>query len=318
MDDTQGQIVEFHTTFRPRKLSNIIGQDAAVKSISEMLEANRFPQVSLLIGPSGVGKTTMARIVAQSLGCQGRNFKEINAASSRGIDTIRAIQKTLDHKPWGGTCKIYYLDEVASLTRDAQQSLLKTTEEPPSHVFFILATTDPHKLLATLRSRCTEIKLQTLTQHSVLKILERVSSKLDKPIQQEVLQKLSEIANGSARIALKELERVSGLPDSEQLAAIEEPETMRVSMDVARALVWQRFKWAKVSEILRSLSESTSWEEVRRIVLANACKALLESPGLAARAADVISEFEGLPYPDGKAGLASLAKAAFNCTSRNT
>src|SRR5437773_2031788 len=128
---------ELYKKHRPRKFADVVGQPRAVAALESMVAAGEVPHSVLFAGPSGTGKTTLARILARELGC-GKNFKEINAAESRGIDSIREVQSVMGLAPMGGKCRVWLWDEAHRLTPDSQSALLKTLEDTPSHVYFML------------------------------------------------------------------------------------------------------------------------------------------------------------------------------------
>ena len=174
--------------WRPNDFSEVVGQEHVVKAISNSLDQNKVHQAFVLSGTRGVGKTTIARILAKSLNCeQGldskpchkcstcmsvsegsfMDFQEIDAASSRGVDDTKQLLETVMHMPSASRYKVYLLDEVHMLSTQSFNMLLKTLEEPPEHVIFILATTLPEKIPATVLSRCLQFNLKNLTNRQL-------------------------------------------------------------------------------------------------------------------------------------------------------
>ena len=176
--------------YRPTNFQEVVGQDHVVKALSNSITQDRIHQAYLLAGTRGVGKTTIARILAKCLNCQseenpvtnpcdtcnaceeikvGRHleFLEIDAASRTGVDDMRDLIENVQYKPVNGKYKIYLIDEVHMLSKASFNALLKTLEEPPEHVVFIFATTDPEKIPKTVLSRCLQLNLKTVS-HDVL------------------------------------------------------------------------------------------------------------------------------------------------------
>jgi len=166
--------------YRPQKFSDVVGQEHVTQTLRNAIEQNRIAHAYLFVGPRGTGKTTIARIFAKALNCtggpkadfleddhrcieitEGRSLDvlEIDGASNRGIEEIRALRETVRYAPASGKFKIYIIDEVHMLTKEAFNALLKTLEEPPEHVKFMFATTEPEKVLPTILSRCQRFDL---------------------------------------------------------------------------------------------------------------------------------------------------------------
>src|SRR4249919_1456346 len=182
--------------WRPRAFSELVGQEHVVRALSNALERGRLHHAYLLTGTRGVGKTTIARILAKSLNCitngvtatpcgtcaacvdidAGRfvDLLELDAASNTGIDDMRAILDNARYAPTVGRYKVYLIDEVHQLSKAAFNSMLKTLEEPPEHVKFVLATTDPQKIPVTVLSRCLQFSLTPLPRAALAAHLQRV------------------------------------------------------------------------------------------------------------------------------------------------
>jgi DNA polymerase III gamma/tau subunit len=312
---------ELYKRHRPSLFKQVLGQPAAIKSLTSMLEKNAVPHALLFTGPSGVGKTTLARIMQRKLGCADSNYTEINAANFRGIDTVRDVLSTMRLAPIEGRTRIYLLDEVHKLTSDAQNAFLKALEDTPEHVYFFLCTTEPARLIQTVLTRCTEIKLSALTAASIRKLVEDVTVREGFKLDDEVIDRLVEVANGSARVALVVLHKIAALGDDvgvdEQIAAIESSDFRAQSIDLARELTSTKATWHEVAKKLVLIEDDA--EGVRRLVLAYCAKALISPPGDGKqpagakanayeswrrdRLAAIISAFECNFYDSGRAGL---------------
>ena len=214
--------------WRPKTFADLVGQEHVVKALRNALDEGRLHHAYLLTGTRGVGKTTIARILAKSLNCEnavhgepcgqcesctqidsGRyvDLLEIDAASNTGIDNIREVLENAQYAPTAGKYKVYIIDEVHMLSKSAFNAMLKTLEEPPEHVKFILATTDPHKVPITVLSRCLQFVLRNMTTQQVAEHLAHVLDRENVPYQPQALQLLGRAASGSMRDALSLLDQ---------------------------------------------------------------------------------------------------------------
>ena len=214
--------------WRPKIFADLVGQEHVVKALRNALEKGRLHHAYLLTGTRGVGKTTIARILAKSLNCEhpkegepcgqcqscrdidtGRfvDLLEIDAASNTGIDNIREVLENAQYAPTAGKYKVYIIDEVHMLSKSAFNAMLKTLEEPPEHVKFILATTDPHKVPVTVLSRCLQFVLRNMTTQQVADHLAHVLDSEQIPYETPALALLGRAAAGSMRDALSLLDQ---------------------------------------------------------------------------------------------------------------
>jgi DNA polymerase-3 subunit gamma/tau len=216
--------------YRPTNFQEVVGQDHVVKALSNSITQDRIHQAYLLAGTRGVGKTTIARILAKCLNCQseenpvtnpcdtcnaceeikvGRHleFLEIDAASRTGVDDMRDLIENVQYKPANGKYKIYLIDEVHMLSKASFNALLKTLEEPPEHVVFIFATTDPEKIPKTVLSRCLQLNLKIVSHDVLQEHLKSIVTKEAISNDEEALALIADSANGSVRDALTLLDQ---------------------------------------------------------------------------------------------------------------
>ena len=294
---------EFHLKYRPRKLSGLVGQAEAVSVLEEMISARRVPHSILLTGPSGTGKTTIARILAKAVGATGTDMIEMNAANYRGIDMVRDIANRMNLAAWEKS-RCWIVDECHQLSKDAQEAFLKPLEEPPGHVYFFLCTTDPSKLIATLRNRLTEVKLKRVSQAANRLLLKRISEKEKFNLTDDVRDRIITLASGSPRQAVVMLNKIVGLDgEEEQLAALDVSDNGKdLLLELALALL-HKAKWVVVSKLLSKLQAEP--EDVRRMVLFFMA-ANLSKPKVNMRAALIMDQFSSI-YEDAGTARALLS-----------
>ncbi|HSA88533.1 MAG TPA: DNA polymerase III subunit gamma/tau, partial [Burkholderiales bacterium] len=214
--------------WRPRDFASLVGQEHVVRALRHALEHKRLHHAYLFTGTRGVGKTTLARILAKCLNCEtgvtpdpcgrcgacleidGGRFPdliEIDAATNTGIDEMRALQDNAAYVPVRGRFKVFVIDEVHMLSKAAFNSMLKTLEEPPAHLKFILATTDPQKIPVTVLSRCLQFNLKQMPRPAIAAHLGRVLEAEGTPFEPEALGPIARAAAGSMRDALSLLDQ---------------------------------------------------------------------------------------------------------------
>lgn len=312
MSGDQSNSLELYRKYRPKKFSELRGQEAAVQTLKQMGANGKIPHCLLLTGPSGCGKTTIARILQTRLKCHDIDFEELNCAGdARGIDTIRDINERMGMRPMGGPVRIWLLDECAKLTTDAQTALLKMLEDTPDHVYFFLATTDPEKLIKTIRTRATEIKLGPVREESMRELLKDIAGREQFSLAEEVADKIIEAAEGSPRKALVLLNQVLQIKEVEhQLAAVSSGVSSAKAIDLARRIFKPGVQWKELAECLKQMDDEP--ETVRRVVLGYANSILLGGGKLAPLAFNVIDIFGDNLFDSGKAGLSRMCYEVLN------
>src|SRR3990170_6257181 len=223
-----------YRTYRPQKFSELVGLETVKQTLQNQVKEDKVAHAYLFAGPRGTGKTTTARILAKAINCQASETRrqrsgepcgkcsackqieegryldliEIDAASNRGIDDIRSLREKVRLAPSTGKYKVYIVDEAHMLTADASNALLKTLEEPPAHVVFVLATTEPYKLLETIRSRCERFTFERAPVALSVEKLKEIVKKEKAKIGEDELEQIAKAAGGGFRDAETLLEQV--------------------------------------------------------------------------------------------------------------
>lgn len=239
--------------YRPQTFHDLIGQENIVKSLSNAIKLGKISHAYLLCGPRGTGKTSSARILAKSLNCANGptlepcgkcpsclditnstpiDVVEIDAASNRKVEDARNILEKIQFVPVNGHYKIYIIDEVHMLTTEAFNTLLKTLEEPPENVIFILATTEPHKVLETIISRCQRFDFRRITTEDIVNHLEKIAEKENIKISKDALFTIARTSAGGMRDSLALLDQLSVMDAQKEITADDVNEMLgRLSFD---------------------------------------------------------------------------------------
>lgn len=228
--------------YRPASFDEVVGQKHIVQTLKNAVEKDRIAHAYLFCGPRGTGKTSIAKIFARTLNCTGEHkpcmecencreslngshpdIVEIDAASNNGVDDVRDLIERVGYAPLLGKYKVYIIDEVHMMTAAAFNALLKTIEEPPEHVIFIFATTEPNKVLATILSRCQRYDFSQVSEKDILHRLQDVCKSEQIEADEDALELISELANGGMRDALSILDQcVAYEPDHLTLEGVRE------------------------------------------------------------------------------------------------
>ncbi len=222
-----GQVL--YRKWRPQTFAEVVGQEAVTRTLRNSVASGRPAHAYLLCGPRGTGKTSLGRLIAKAANCaslaegepcnacdscraylEGRaiDFVEQDAASHNSVDDIRQLRENVVLNPMSGRYKVYLLDEVHMLSKGAENALLKTLEEPPPHVIFVLATTEPHKVESTIISRCQRFDLRRIPMPAAAQVLSRICAAEGYAMDEASLQEIARAATGSLRDAINGLEQV--------------------------------------------------------------------------------------------------------------
>jgi DNA polymerase-3 subunit gamma/tau len=298
--------------YRPPTFDEFFGNEGLISTLKKILKRPMatMPHSFLIYGPPGTGKTTLARIIRRMLGCSDYDYHELNAADLRKIDDMRAIISEAPLAPLKGKIKIYYWDEAHQLLSHSKDAVLKILEEPPNHVFFLLATTEPEKIPKTIQRRC--MKLQTrllpppIAAEHLKSIIKREKITGIKP---EILKLIIKSSEGSASEALSLLDSIKDNPTEEGVEYL-----ITISRDTQ----------ALCRSILACVQGGGSWKETRKIVTALDCdpdqarthmlnymsKVLLSTGDK--KVFEAMTYFTESFYSTGKAGLVMACFAACN------
>lgn len=308
--------------YRPKVFKDVVGQDEAVKPCQSLLKKGKYPHASMFIGDSGCGKTTLAAICADKLNAKGTNFKVINSADFRGIDMVRDIRARMNQKLAPGCNKVWFIDEAAKLSNDAQHALLKMLEEPPAQVYFMLGTTDPQKMIKPIQTRCATFKVKLIDDDVAMELLNKVCEAEDIDLSEEVKDRIVMVAEGSPRKVLVILQQVCCLEDEEaQLNAILSVQAEKTGNDIAKCIFpfrkEDRLNWKQISVLIQQCGDEP--ETVRKIILAWAGTILFGKDGkpsnhplkMQQRAHAVIDLLTDPLYETGKSGRSILGARIF-------
>jgi DNA polymerase-3 subunit gamma/tau len=204
--------------YRPKEFSDMIGQDAIVKTLSNAIKNDKIPQALLFCGPRGVGKTSCARILAKQINNLEENFEynifELDAASNNSVEDIRSITDQIRIPPQIGKYKVYIIDEVHMLSNAAFNAFLKSLEEPPKHVVFILATTEKNKIIPTILSRCQIYDFKKVDVVDITQLLKNICTDKKIKFDENSLSLIAEKSDGSIRDSLSMFDRLVSFTDS--------------------------------------------------------------------------------------------------------
>jgi DNA polymerase-3 subunit gamma/tau len=291
-----------YSKYRPKKFKDVLGQDHITNVLAESIKLGNIAHAYLFSGTRGTGKTSVARILAHEIGTSDDDLYEIDAASNNGVDEIRSLNEAVSTLPFSSPYKVYILDEVHMLSKGAFNALLKTLEEPPSHVIFVLATTEPHKVPDTVISRCESYTFKKPSQKLLKQVVQQTAKEegftLD-PASADLIALLGDgsfrdthgilqkVINSSKdkRVSLEEVEKVTGAPnvqlvndlidsisdkDKEKaLQTIAKAVDQNIDMKIYLSLILEKVRAALLvrysKSMLKKLEESMTEEDLKKV-----------------------------------------------------
>ena len=258
--------------YRPTNFSSIVGQDVIVDILKNSIINNKVSHAYLFTGPRGTGKTSTAKILAHAVNClnftndicgecsicksldlNDNDIVEIDAASNNGVDEIRSLRDNVNLMPAFCKYKIYIIDEVHMLSTGAFNALLKTLEEPPSHVIFILATTEPNKIPLTILSRCQRFDFNKINMNDLVSRLKYIVNEEGRVVSDNILEQIAKISDGGLRDAINLLDQVLSLPDEN----INIDEVEKLSGKISTQSVYELFSYIINNDLVSILNFST-------------------------------------------------------------
>jgi DNA polymerase III gamma/tau subunit len=304
--------------YRPKTLKGFYGNEATKSSLEACLAKNDIPTTFLFTGPAGTGKTTLGRIIGNTLEIDPIQVNIYNAASTRGIDTIReVIEKALNGPGFvGGKRRIFIFEECHGLTGTALEALLDFMEHPPADVYIVLTTTEPSSLKPTIKRRCHQYEVKPLPDEKMEVLLQKISTKEKIEIDPEVMKKIVEASQGSPGQALKLLDQVAGVSPEHAFELIANIfGDSNTGFEIAQVLMNGKMdteaKWKKCQELLQNIKGEP--ESNRRIIQGYFHSVMLKrsysdkTNGILEKALN----FSGNYYDSGKLGL--LASVYLSC-----
>ena len=295
--------MDLHIKYRPTTLDQVVGQGNAILVLKGYLATDSVPHVICFTGNAGVGKTTLARIMANELGATGMALTEKNLGVHNGIEDIRDLGHQASHRALGGNNSVFILDEFHSITKQASQGLLKLFEDCPKHAYFFCCTSQPEKIDKAIRTRMTVIELGTVKPSDLEELLLKVMQAEDK-VNEPVAKQLANAAGGSAREALVKLGQAiaSGYAGSviEELTTPDVEKSDRIWL--AREMMNQEMPWTRVFGQLKDVTDDEV-ESLRWLLLRYAQSCLGSGGTKADQAARVITAMKSPFFDAKKAGF---------------
>ena len=299
-------------THRPKTLAEVFGNQPIKDGLESIFQREKdFPHAFLFSGPTGCGKTTLARIIANMLNCD--NVEEYNMSNLRGIDSVRNLDETCRYIPILGNNRVYILDEIHRQTKDAQNALLKLLEDPPSHVFFILCTTEPEQLLPTILGRCHKYPVKPLKSLEMMTLLRSIVKKEElEDYPESVLKEITLLSDGLPRNALVMLDTVIDIEDEEKaIAALSSITLSDANTKELCQAILNGSTWKAVRKSVKEILAETEPEKLRQMILGYMTAVLLNQDKND-RLSAVIDTFSEPNFYNAKAGIVNQIYSALS------
>jgi len=257
---------------RPKKLQNVVGNESLKMALGATLneQPDKRNHAILFKGPSGCGKTTLALILAAEFGADENSTFVYNAANTRGIDTVREVAQQAMFSGFGAKSKVFIFDESHQITGPAQEALLKLVEDNPPHAYFIFCTTEPEKLVKTLRNRCAQYEVDLLSRDEIMQLIRSVRESEKLTFDDDLIEAISYTCEGSPRAALVSLEQVMSLPIDQALDLLVSGTPLDAKvLDLCKVLITvpeqRKKRWRDAKAAFDAISEEP--EVVRRSIM---------------------------------------------------
>lgn len=289
---------ELHNKYRPTCLTDVLGQEVATNALQRVLKKGTAHSF-VFTGPSGCGKTTLARIVANAVGCTKQNLMEVDAATHTGIDAMRAVTEVAQYGGMGASSKrCIIIDEAHALSKAAWQSLLKSVEEPPDHMYWVFCTTEPAKIPKTIQTRCVTVAVKPVPAPMLGKLLKTVCKRERMVVAPDVLKLVATTCDGSPRQALTNLALVAGCKTKREAAhALQTAGTSKEAIDLCRLLMGKP-QWSQCAELLKHFKDNgVDGEGVRRVVCGYMTSVALGTSSRNVNRALLVLDAFSQPYP---------------------
>jgi len=301
--------------YRPSNFTEVKDQDHIVSVLEGAIKKGEIPHAILFSGTRGTGKTTLARIFAQAIGTKDLDLYEIDAASNRGIDDVRELKEAVHTMPYESEHKVYIIDEVHMLTKEAFNALLKTLEEPPAHVVFILATTEEEKLLDTILSRCQVFRMHSPSRAVLSSMVTEVAKKEGFTLEADAAELIAIAADGSFRDALGVTQKVimaSGdkIGDIDEVAGIIGAPKLQTVLALLDAIN-DKNKEAALEAVAMAVSANVDMKLFMRVILEHV-RAVMLLRNMPNKQEEILSAFG----TDTKVKLTEYAKSAKDINSK--